>query len=407
MPISEGCPCGAHVAPAYSAVSYVTQALIETLVDTITKRSKYGQCIGFVLGTVLDVNTICASERVQKPRDFTIADFVVWFPVGQALAMQWLYYLAYVQLCECDTCPPISDCGDGTCLTVGPGNGYPRPGFEGLQNQYYWPAGTDLYIARQDNTCLGLHNGTLITWNIDSDDDPNLGVEICEGNGTGCVSYHGSTVGQFVNLCIGSGTGPPPDPPWPDAPTGVADWYGPPACTTSDICTALEYVYTTTRQIQNLVQVIAGDTWGLTAPVDVTLPGINGPITGTLATALTRLITALAPTQPSQLVAPTTTPVTGTTTVDVTGTAYARIDLATVPASLGSRGEGANEVYYSNHRTPGPGWAVVHGIDGVLSHRELLYPSGTEFEIPSTATDLALWLSPGVAVTVTTYLRDV
>lgn len=407
MPIDESCPCGATVAPAYKSVEYLTQTLIETLIDSVSKRSKYGQFISFVLGTVIDSVSICNSPRPPKPRDFTLGDFVLWFPTGQALAQEWLYYTIYTTICECVACPPISDCGEGTCLTIGPGNGYPRPGFEGLQNQYYWPPGTDLYVARQDNTCLGLHNGVLVTWNIDPDYDPNLGIQVCEGNATGCVNYNGATVGQSIDLCIGSGTGPPPDPPWPDAPDGVADWYGPPVCSTSDICTALEYVYTTTRQIQNLVQVIAGDTWGLTAPVDVTLPGINGPITGTLTTALTRLITALAPVQPSQLVSPTTTPVTTTTTVDVTGKAYGRVDLATVPAWIGSRGSGGNEVYYSNHRTPGPGWVVCHGQDGALFHRELLYPSGTEFEVPSTATDLSLWLSPGVAVTVTTWTRAV
>lgn len=407
MPIDESCPCGAVIKAGYESVDYATQALIDIVIDTATKRAKFGQFLALVIGTALDNVSLCSLPRPAKPREFTLSDFVVWFPVGQALAMEWLFYLAYAEVCQCVECPPVTDCGDGMCFQVDWENGYPRPGFEEFQKQYNYPTGTEIWVARADGVCLGAKNGVLITWTTDSDFDPDLHVEVCEGNGTGCTTYSSNVIGHWLQLCIGEGDGPPPRPPWPDAPDGVADWYGPPVCSTSDICTALEYVYTTTRQIQSLVQVIAGDTWGLTAPVEVTLPGMNGPITGTLATALTRLIEALAPVQPSQLVSGASTPVTTTTAVDLSNKAYCRVDVHGVPNSMGSRGYGEPEIYYSNARSPGPGWAVVYGQQGVLRHFDLVYPAGVEFPVESTATDLALWLSPGVTVTVTTWEREV
>lgn len=406
MPVDESCPCGAHIKSGYESVDYLTQALIDIVVDTATKRLKFGSLLASFLGITIAPYSICSSPRPARPDDFTLADFVVAFPLGQQKLNQWLAYQLYTAVCECDDCPPITSCDQGECYSVTSGDGYLAD--NKVQMRYHIPTGADLYIERSDGQCLGLKNGVWIYWNFSDDTLTDMtSVNVRDGNDNAPGdTWDPDTIGSGVGICAG-GEQQPPIIPWPNAPDGVADYPLPPACNPVDICTALEYVYTATKRIEFLASVIAGPVWGVTAPVEIDVPGADAPIAGTIAEVLGRALTALAPIQATQLISATTTPITQTSVIDVSDRAYVNIDVASVPASVGSRGSAGSEVYYSNHRTPGPGWVVCAGQEGVLWHRELLYPGGLEFQVPSTATDLAIHLEPGVAITLTSWLRDV
>lgn len=402
-----GCPCGAHINPAYQAVDYITQALVDLIVDSATKRLKFGPFIASILGIPIDTLSICDLPRPPKPADFELTDFVAFFPLGQAKFAQWLAYKAYEFVCECDDCPPITSCNQGSySLVVTPGMGYLAE--NEVQLRYHLAPGADLWVERSDGQCLGNKNGVWIYWNFSDDTLADMtSVNVRDGNdGAPGDTWDPDALGSGVTLWFG-GTQVPVTEPWPTAPDGVADFPGPPACSTSDICTALDYVYDTVRSIYFVAQGIFGPNGGLSTQISATMPGIAGAITGTVFDALPRLIAAAAPIQPSQLISETTVSLPASGLVDVSTVAYARLDPYVVPVTVGSRGITATEVYYSNHRTPGPGWVVCAGQDGVLWHRDLLYPAGLEFPVPSTATDLAVHLSPGVAISVTTWGRQV
>lgn len=400
------CPCGAEVKPAYSAVDYVTQALLDLVIDTATKRLKFGPLIQALLGITVDNASLCSLPRPDQPRAFTLVDFALSFPVGMALAQEWLYYRLWELVCQCVDCPPVSNCGvGGTQVVIDQTAGYVSDPTEPRIVDYFMPSG-DLYVARYDGYCLGPKTGLHVTWYLEYAGQGQYGVRVCNYNETGCDNYSGGAGVTPLTLTIGEGSSPV-STPWPVPPDGVANYPAPPTCDDSDVCLALSNLYTATQRIEYLTGLVAGAVFNITSEVVGTLPGMAGAITGTALSVLPRLIAALAPPTPAQLTSPADTPITQTTSIPISQTAYVQVKPEVVPSYIGSRGSAGSEVYYSNHRTPGPGWLVCHGQEGVLWHRELLYPSGIEFAVPSMATDLDLWLSPGVTVTVTTWQRGV
>lgn len=401
---TRGCPCGAHVTDPDASVTYITDTLIDAVFSGVLSKVKYLGVLAPYIGNVVNVGLICSLPKPVMP-DWTLADFV---NPQSALtkAGLMLYNKIYELNCTCDDCPPITDCGEGDSLPVCPGDGYPVP--DTYDRRYHIPTGSDVWIANSE-TCLGLKNGTWIYWYGDGPDNSVGHVNVRDGadNAPGDTWYvpDSGAPGPCLTLYF-SGAQTGPIDPIPVPPDGVDDWYGPAPCTNSDICASLSETNERVRRIEFLTSVIAGPNFGLTSEIVATLPGV-GNVSGSLVDVLPRLFEGIAPIQPSQLTNPVTSTVSSPTTIDVTDKAFLRITPTDVPASLGYRGSGDSEIYYSNHRTPGPGWAVLLGIDGVIAHRELIYPSGTEITIPSTCTAVALHLTAGVTATVTTYERQV
>lgn len=412
MPAQIGCPCGAHVTDPDGLVTYVTDELIDLVFTGVLSKLKYLGVLAPYIGNVLDVATICASPKPPQP-EWELADFVT--PQAALLkASQLLRSKVYELNCTCDDCPPITGCGMGTnVLTVIHTDGYDPTG-DNEEWRYHIPTGADLWIEGPGGGCFGLHNGVWIIWTMDGPNPSGLPanrtvghIHIGDGNDVGPgTNWWAPDYGESVTIYF-SGPQEPVIEPIPEAPDGVADWYGPPACTNSDICASLAVTEERIRRIEFLATVIAGPLYGVTATYSGTFPGMASPITGTLSEYLPRALAALAPITAAQLANPVVDTIDTSSLVDVEGAAYVRIALVTVPPYIGSRGTGASEIYYSRSGSPGPGWLLVMGADGVLSEHRIAYPLGMEIALPATATDLAIHLEPGVEITVTTYTRQV
>lgn len=406
MPDNNSCPCLAEVTDPDGLVTYVTDALLDAVFAGVLSKLKYLGVVAPFIGSPIDVAAICAAPKPYQP-EWTLADFVTP-QTAMNKASQLLRAKIYELNCTCLPCPPSTTCGTGTCIIVTADDGYfPDPDEQGVK-AYHIDAGAGIWAARvSDGDCKGWFSGIDITWHIGGVFDPTNAVAVCNGGGTGCVAWPtvGSGFSGAVQLCF-DGTPNAPVEPIPEAPDGVADWYGPPACTNSDICASLAITEERIRRIEFFTSVIAGPIYGVTAPIYATIPG-GGPIEGTLADFLGRAVTALAPITPAQLISETTVNITESSFIDVTGLAYVNIAPTVVPGNMGIRGADDARIYYSNHRTPGPGWITILGHSGILGHRELLYPSGLEMVLPGTSTGLAIELSAGVEVDVTTWEREV
>lgn len=400
------CPCGAHVTDPNAAVTYVTDTIIDAVLAGVTGAVKWLGVLAPFSGSLLDVATICASPKARQPT-WSLAD-VANLPVAGIKAGEMLRAKVYELLCTCDDCPPVTNCASGgTIVEVGPGDGYLPDPAQPAVLEYFIPTGTAIYAERiADSYCIGFFSGVDIVWHVGGVFDPANGTTIQNAAGGGAFSWSQNILPGNYRLYIG-GTPQPPSEPVPEPPTGLDDWYGPPACTNDDICASLGVTEERIRRIEYLTDYLVGLAIGTQSPVSVTLPGLNAPITGGWPAVAGAIVTALAPIQPAQLVNPTTVPITTSTTITVTGKAFLRADLTTVPAWVGYRGSGDTEIYWNNSRTPGPGWLVMLGIDGVIGHEALRYPGGTELVIPSTCSAVAIQLSPGVEVSLTTFDREI
>jgi hypothetical protein len=404
MPDAMSCPCGAEPTDPDGFVAYLTDTLLDLIFTGVLSKLKYLGVLAGWIGSPIDVASICASPKVRQPT-WTLEDFAfpnrVWVKAGQML-----YARLYELNCTCLTCPPATTCNTGTCVVVTPDDGYPRPGFEEEHRQYHVDVGSEIWVARGDGVCIGLLNGVLITWTGIVGSDPPTAVQVCEGGGTNCSAYVTTAVGNGLTLCYQT-VDAPPDEPIPEAPDEVEDWYGPAPCSNADICATLAHVSEMVRRVEFLTTVIAGPLYGITAPIDVTMPGLSAPLSGTLSEVLGRALTGLAPIQQTQLSSPATTVINVSSVIDVEGAAYAHIEPTVIPTTMGYRGGGDTQIYYATGVAFALGWVVIMGEDGVLGHQNLVYPSGLEMVLPSTATALAIHLEPGVEVDVTTWQRTV
>lgn len=402
--MATGCPCGATPKSEFGVVGYLTDELIGLAVNSDSKLRAFKGLLAAFTFSAIHVESLCLAPRAQMP-EITAVDFVDvvrgWPKIAQALNSA-----LYPRLCNCTACPPATNCGTGTSLELTPTSGWNPDPSEPTVYEYVIPFGTGIWAQRSDGYCLGHFSGVDIHWHNGPVFDPSLGVSVCDGDNHGCQSWSQNDLSGNVILYFDSVPAPSNDP-WPDRPPGVSDWLGPPSCSTDDICTALEYVYQVTRRTEFLAQVAAGPLYGATTPYLFTLPGFTTPIAGTLAETLPRVISALGPISPSQLVDPEVVNVGESSVLELTGQAYVKVKMVAVPSSLGYKGSAETTLYYQTHGSIGPGYMVVVGTDGVLEHRQLVYGQGLELALPATASALAFQLAPNVEIDVTLYGRHV
>lgn len=402
--MAVGCPCGAHVRSTYEDVTELSDDLITTVISNSTWYKKYAWLFLVWLGQKIAPYLICSSPREDMP-EFELSDWVSQ-PVGAFKIGQALRTALYPLLCECDACPPVTDCGQNeNSLLITPEMGQANDPDEPRVKYFQIPTG-DMYISH-GGTCLGLSNGITVQWYLEYAGPGQYGVNIRNGSDTAPgTSFTGLSLAVTeVTIYWGAAPGPE-DKPIPAPPPTIQEYPGPPDCSPADICTALDYVYRTVNEIKFLVQVVAGPLYGATASYLFNLPGVN-PIQGALVDALPRVFEALAPVQPSQLVSPEVTPITESSLVELDGAAYAVVELTAVPAPMGYRGVDETQVYWTTAGKAGPGYLVIVGQDGILDFRDLRFGAGLELVIPATATAIAFNLAPGVEVSLTTWGRQV
>lgn len=400
-----GCPCGAEVKPALSDAIELTESLIDSLIDDAPKWAKLAWLALPWIGQLFDLSSLCGGNKppmpVWDPSD-------IFHPVDVRLKFgDMLGNLLYNYACDCLDCPPITDCDEGdNCIVVSSDNGY-QSDPDSPDKRYHIPTGSELWLSRSDGFCLGLSNGVWIYWYADGPDQSVGHVNVRNGNDDGPGNtWWAPDIGDGVGICFG-GEQQPDTEPAPTPPSGWPNYNFPGPCSNADQCATLDKIEDMVHRIEFLVGVIAGPEFGITAPVDIGLPGLSAPISGTLATALPRALTALGPIQSSQLTNPETTPLTESSYVDVSGVAYVLIEFTTVPDWHGYQGEDELTWYYSKGSRPAPGRYVVTGETGILAANQLVWGAGTEFVVPSTASGLFLHLEPGVEVAVTTWERTV
>jgi hypothetical protein len=407
----DPCPCGSGIKSGQAEIAYITQDILDTI-------ASYGGAnivamLDPLYGRAINLTALCTSPPPQPlPAQLDWWDDPVGFLdtiLAQVLKISWNEW------CECLTCPPISGCTGANSFTVGTGDAYCDPAavppptdpcFPCQRYEYLLNNTTTYYAQRSDGTCYGPFTGLDIQWTCPDFDPPHGRVKVQNANGSGAVLWDRATYGDQVQVFVGSGSGA--------APTWIFDDGGhtadaPPAapsCDDTTICTAVDYirdrVTVLDRQVSFLMQAL-----NITnASGTLQLPGDPAPITGPLSQILVPAVQTLLPIEPAQLVDPDTTIFPATGTLDVTGRDFLSIVFDTVPDYFGYRGTTA-PIYYSNARSPGPGWVLLVGDYGVLEYHPLVYPAGLQLPIPPLATDLLLELTPGVQVSVTTYHRNV
>jgi len=319
-----------------------------------------------------------------------------------------LYAVLWSLWCQCSECPPLSGCTGDNHFDVVPTDGWLQDEAAG-QWRYRALSGATTYVKYLVNgTCYGPFNGVYISWNTNATYDPNQGCQICNYDGTGCVSFNMRPPGnQFtLRVYVGEGSGSGPVYPWPPNDFSVTAGTSPPGCDPEALCTSIEYI---SNQVALLTEynTNAADSAGqVGVPDSFVLPGMDNLTGGTITQLLQQIALYLAPITPDQLVSPTVQPVTESGTVLIGDAAFVSIELVTVPDTLSVRGVEA-PVYYSSYRSPGPGWVLVYGATGVIGYYPLTYPDGLQIVWPGTATHLAIELLPGTEIAVTSYLRSI
>lgn len=403
--MATGCPCGAHVKPGYDDAFELTGSFIDILFTGVATLAKYRWAIIPWIGSLVAAKTICALPRVEMPV-FEFDDFVnIWR--AQQKFNQLLAAKGYELFCECDDCPPITGCNQGEySAVITPEMGYLSDDEGSLR--YHIPTGAELWVERSDGQCLGLKNGIWIYWMLSAAyPEPVIeSVNVRDGSDGAPGDSWDDSLGTSVTIYF-SNTQVPSQEPIQPAPEGVQDYEGPLPCTTSDLCVTLDEMTQRVRRMEFMLTTIAGPDFGLTAPWELLLPGVKTPIVGTIVDALPRVLSALAPIQPSQLDNPETTPVATSSIIELLDVAYVTIELTVVPDRFGYYGTGALLTYNVGSRATPPGRYVVIGQEGIIADGVLRHGEGTEFAVPSTATDLAIHLEPGVTIEVTTWERTV
>lgn len=404
LPLNGGCPCGATVTDPNSPTVIVTDTLIDLALSGVLAPLKWSLLLQPLIGQMIDVAAICAAPRPAMPT-FLLSDWtnqtLAAIKIAQAIRAK-----IYELNCSCVDCPPQTGCGqtDGYCVTyMNSAQESPQWGtYQIMDSNYRW------IMRLSDGDCRGrVGPGLFIGWIIDPAYSPQTPLTISQNPGPGFdYGWNLSVYGEGV--CIfPEGPQVTVPVPWPEAPEGVPEPIGPPACTNSDICTTLTYIAEDVRRIAFLIGVVAGPTYGVTAQYEMTLPGLTAPLVGALTDWLPRALTALAPISNSQLVNPTPTLITESTVVDVTTVAYMVITPTALPQGIGGTEQGIVTRYYTSMRSPGPGWIYVLGESGVLANIPLVYGPAVEFPVPPAATDIVVHLEPGVEATVTTYERQI
>lgn len=398
------CSCGYQIKPALERLVPIDQVLIDGML-AFAPSAQLQIWLDPMLGRYLDAGTICT-----LPPPTPIEPTIEWYLkpwehlddiLNNLIATNWNLW------CECAACPPLSGCGGTNFFDITSGDGVlTDPPYDAYR--YTIPGGQQYYVERLDtNGCFGPFTGLEINWCLNSAacGGININARSADGSGIQTIESHGSA-NPTLRIYQGSGTGgvTPPDfpiPPVTVAPPPTAD-----TCDPTDICTAIQPIADQIEVIRLILNQIAGGQVGLAGDYVFDIPGIGGPLAGTLNETLAKAITALSPIQPSQLTNPVSTGLTAPGSIGLSGEVYVSITLDVVPAGMTAFGSEA-PVYLSHIRQPGPGWVQIMTDAGLADYYPISSPSGVRFILPPDATALLVELTPGVEVTVTTYERAV
>lgn len=408
--VAGPCPCGVQTKPGLQDVQYITAGLID-LIATASGITAVLQALDPVFGRAIDIRDLCA-HLPPPPPTLTALDFVDPVQAVDDL-MLLVRSCAWNEWCQCVPCPPISSCTGGNSWAVTSADAIcpptnqvapPDPCAPCQEWDYLLNDGATYYCQRSDGACFGPFTGLDIVWSCPSFDPPN--GRVCVGNATGpkATCWDRATFGDQAIIYVGDGAAAAPTY-IATADCTIAPAPTPDACDPTTICTAVDYLRQQVTVLTRLVNDVMDGANVLTTPSTINLPdgtALTGPISQILQPALQYLLPLL----PAQLTSPVVTPVSSSTTLDVTGEDYAFLQFTAVPPWIGSRGTVA-PVYWSLRDAPGPGWVIVYGPEGVLDYRNLDEPNGTLLSLPKVATHLAIELATGVEITVTTYRRSV
>lgn len=399
------CPCGYELKPGMVDVAVIDHVIIDAMIATYP-AAKLAVMLDPLLGRYLDATTLCQ----QEPPD-PITPTVEWYTqpwnhlddiLNNLIASNWNLY------CQCQPCPPIAGCTGGNSFIISNTSGSSIDPFYDSW-RYVIPGAAQFYVQRMDTlACFGPFTGLEINWCLALGPCGGTSANARNYNGTGVVTlFTADTVNPQLRIFMGDGNGGIAGPPFPTLPITIDDPPVAEICDPTTICTAIQPIADQVEVIRRILTDIAGGVQGVAGDYSFTIPGITGTIAGTLNETLTKAFVALAPLAPSQLANPVMDAIDTSSLVDVADRAYVLIQPIEIPDRMGYRGEGDSAIYYSRANSPGPGWVVVFGQDGVIAEYTIRYPTGIEFALPPTASSMAIHLEPGVEVEVTTWQRAV
>lgn len=405
------CPCGSEIKPGQAELAYITQAIIDNVKGTAA--IPVVALLDPLYGRAIDLRLLCAEPAPRPPESF--AD---WFksPIDflddilqAVLSITWNLW------CKCSDCPPVTGCTGPNSFTVSVSDAVCNPPARVPETDSCYPCQVWDYVLNNTTTyyvedglggCHGPYTGLELHWTCPSFDPPNGRVIATSYGGTG-ASWDRSTYGDTVTVYQGGTGGGGPIWVWVDDGTTVEEPPTLPACDPDAICDSINYISDSLTAIRLVLDPTGQVTGRLGSVASFHLPGVPDAISGNISQQLAAIAAYLAPPTSDQLINQTTTPLTETGTVDLTDQAWAEVTLTTVPNYYGTRGEGDDRIYYSGGRYGAPGWVVILGDDGVLYHKELIYPAGLQLPVPALATDLVVHLQPGVEAEVKTWQRAV
>ncbi len=403
MALPDMCRCGSRVKPGQPLMVYLTEELMKGLLGA-TDWLKWKPIITLLELLPIGAEELCASGPPEPPV-WGINDFLS--PTAAAIKLtQTIRGLQWKTLCECQDCPPTVGCvGDNPSFTLNHSAGY-------------WVAGPDYFECKQIGNfsvymakwgCLANLGSYRLRWYLSTGPGDPGSAQFDEwlvggATYTQSIEAFGEEFTIYANGAYGQTYLEPPP-----IPGGVIDVPGIPTCDPTTICAALSVVYDKldrverhTNILRELVNTVLTTAAGSGGTYEFDLPGLSAPISGQLVDALPRALAALRLPPWADLTVPDVVELPASGDVAVAGYRLVSIELSGVPAYIGSRGDNA-EVYYSNHRAPGPGWVQVVSADGVHRQFELVYPEGLVIGLEAPDQSLRFELHSGVAVTVRRY----
>lgn len=423
-----GCPCGSERRGGENVIDYIDEAALRALIPSIDVDS-WAPILSTILGTAVDIDLLCVSPPPTPPSPEK-SWFKDWYK-HLADILQVVNAVRWPLLCACKTCPPVSGCTGGTSYELTAADGYFESG--SCYAYKFHLVDADVYLKATGCDCAGNFTGDVfIQWNppqnqlLPNPSYPDDGPEFiggCGGVTEWTLSFDGSGAGQSavcnthgssgVATIWQNGGGGEPNFPWPNLPTTVEPLPDPPSCTEESQCEAIDYLGRTiteliwqTAAIGNRVAGVETDVTAIAGPYSIDIPGLSGPITGSLAEVLPKLFQALAPPTQEQLTTEWTEIVTATDTLDVSGLSVLVCQLSVVPPSFGQQGEA--QVRYSNTWiAPAPAVVSLLTSDGVYSRHPIDNEGATVIPLVPLVVSCAIDLQAGVELTLSGLSRAV
>lgn len=421
------CPCGSQLKSGLAWVGWIDQAFLDAIAPSMDV-AQWKPVLAELIGQPVTWGDVCAADPPAPP-----TPSIDWFtdPFAAMLALLTLVRsVGWPIMCECIACPPLSDCTGGDHYTVDHPDGQLVDADCSIY-EYVVPTGS-YYVQVYSGTCYHLDPGFEVRWIRNASCDSNLSVSLkLYGAAIPTATWYGASHPTSVEVYV-DGTPEPPNYTWPDPPVLFDPIDPSPVCSETLQCDTLDWLSqhlldvqyavmdgavrladqgTALGSVYDVVTGISGkvttirDIVSPTVPYSITLPGLNAPITGTIATVLNGLVRLVAPATPGQLVYVSQTSVTDYGFLDVTGMYAVLLELTTVPDYMGYHDREARE-YYTSARNPGPGWATMSGPNGVIERMAVREGTGQYWILPSLATIFTYDLQPGVTLSVTYYQRQ-